>query len=107
MQQDLQLSNKQVKILAQDITISAGLRKAIENNMRDKLYEMNRQLDECFETRKLVSRREDKDTKTEENFEQTTIVCADLSKLIDLILEKRQRIEGESLLIRIGMVESF
>ena len=103
IQQDLQLSNKQVKVLAQDLRICTDSRKSVESNLREKLHEANHQLDEFFEVRQLVYRREDKEKKIEENFHQTTIVCSNLSGLIGVILEKRQRMEEDSLLIRIGI----
>ena len=103
IQQDLQLSNKQVKVLAQDLRICTDSRKSVEINLLEKLHEANHQLDGFFEVRQLVYRREDKEKKIEENFHQTTIVCSNLSGLIGAILEKRQRMEEDSLLFRIGI----
>ena len=103
IQQDLQLSNKQVKVLFQDLRICTNSRKSVESNLREKLHEANHQLDEFFEVCQLVYRREDKEKKIEENFHQTTIGCSNLSGLIGAILEKRQRMEEDSLLLRIGI----
>ena len=60
IQQDLQLSNKQVKVLAQDLRICTDSRKSVESNLCEKLHEANHQLDEFFEVRQLVYRQEDK-----------------------------------------------
>ena len=72
MQQDLQLSNKQVKILAHGIRTATGSRKAVETGMTEKLFAKNHHLDDFFEVRKLVYRREihgeDKEKRIEENF---------------------------------------
>ena len=48
VQQDLQLSNKQVKSLSQDLRISTGSRKSVESNIPEKLHEANHQLDDFF-----------------------------------------------------------
>ena len=86
MSQDLGLSNKAIKVLCRDIRISTGSRKSIESRTREKIDAANHQLDEFCEMRKLVCRIEDKETKVERNIEQPTIVCSNLSSLIDEIL---------------------
>ena len=88
--QDLGLSNKATKVLCRDIRISTGSRKSIKSRTREKIDAANHQLDEFFEMRKLVYRIEDKETKVERNIEQPTIVCSNLSSLIDEILSKKE-----------------
>ena len=46
IQQDLQLSNKQVKTLAKNIRIAYGSRRAVESGMREKLQQNYHLLDE-------------------------------------------------------------
>ena len=74
IQQDLQLSNRQVKNLAHDIRIATGSHTAVEKNMCSKLHENNYRVDDVFEAQELLYRRENKDTKVEENFEKLTCV---------------------------------
>ena len=62
----------------------------IENNSFAKIQENNHQLDNFFELRKLVYRREDKDTKTAKNVELPPIVSSQLAALIETILQKWQ-----------------
>ena len=95
--------NKATKVFRRDIRISTGSMKSIESRTREKIDAANHQLDEFFEMRKLVYRIEDKETKVERNIEQPTIVCSNLSSLIDEILSKRKRVDDESILIKISI----
>ena len=52
-----------------------------------------------FEIQKLVHRWENKETKVEENFDQPTIICNNVSVLIEMILQKRERVETDNVLI--------
>ena len=80
-----------------------GNRKSVEPHTREGIDAINHQLDNFFEMRKLVYRREDKETKAAGHFEQPTVICNNLTGLIDEILRKRQRVEDESLLIKISI----
>lgn len=103
MSQDLSLSNKATKVFCRNIRISTGSRKSIESHTREKIDAAYHQLDEFFEMRKLVYRVEDKETKEQRNIEQPTIVCSNLTGLIDEILSKRKRVDGESILVKISI----
>ena len=101
--QDLRLSSRGMKTLAQDIRIVTGSRKIIEKDVMTTIQKKNHQLDEYFEVKSFMYRNKDKVTKIEKNFEQETIICTDVSKFVDVILEKRDREWGESLLLRVGI----
>ena len=88
LQQDLGLSNSQTKFLLRDIRLATGSRFIIEKNSFVTIQEKNHQLDNFFELRKLVYRREDKDTKIVKHIEFPTTVCSNLPALIDIILQK-------------------
>ena len=64
--QDLQLSNKETKILSRDIRAVTGNRNAIEPYTREAIIEANHQLDDFFELGKLLYIREDKQKKISE-----------------------------------------
>ena len=102
LQQDLGLSATRTKVLLRGIRLTTSSHFIIERNAKI-VQEKNHQLDNFFELRKLVYRREDKDTKIAKNIEQSTIVCSDLPALIEHNLQKRQREEGEPLLIKISI----
>ena len=103
MQTDLGLSNTQTRILAQDLRMATGSRKAIERGFSKEVTENSHKLDEYFEEIKINYTRVDKQTKVSENFEQVTVVCKDLSKLVDLVVEERSLQDAKSLLVKIGM----
>ena len=86
LQKDLGLSNSQTKILLRDIRLGTGSRFIIEKNSFVTIQEKNHQLDSCFELRKLIYHREDKETKIVKHTELPTIVCSNLPALIDIIL---------------------
>ena len=90
IQQDLQLSNTQTKTLAINIRLVTGSRSAIETNFRSILTENNHRLDSYFDLKTLLYRGKDKVTKKEFNFEQTTVICTDVSNFIDKVMEVRQ-----------------
>ena len=102
LQQDLGLSNSQRKVLLRDIRLATGSRFITEKNFFITIQEKNHQLDNFFELRKLVYRREDKDTKIVKHIELPTIVCSNLPALIEIILQKRQR-DKNSFLIKISI----
>ena len=99
----LQLSNTATKILSRDIRVVTGNRKSIEPHTRDGINETNHQLDDFFEMCQLTYRREDKQTKLSEHFKQPTVVCEDLTALVEEILRKMEREEVDSLLINISI----
>ena len=51
IQQDLCLSNRQMKILGEDMRVAAGSRNIIEESMAKKIRKKNHQLEDMFETR--------------------------------------------------------
>ena len=97
IQQDLQLSDTRVRTLAQDIRI------AIAPGLRAKLVENSHRFDEYFEAYKIIYRRENKETKVSENFEQSTVMCNNVPDFIDVILRERLLEDKDSVLIRIGI----
>lgn len=103
IQQDLNLSNKQTIALAQDLRLVTGSRTAVEKGFQEKIVIHSHVLDELFEEVKLSYVRVDKDTKVRENFEQATVVCNDISRLVDLVMKKRSLENCNSLLIKIGI----
>ena len=100
---DLQLSSLGMKTLAQDIGVATGSRKIIEKDVMTIIQQKNHQVDEYFEIKSLMFRNKDKVTKIEQNFKQETIICNDVSKFVDEILERRDREWVDSLLLRIGI----
>ena len=60
-QQDLDLSNKQMKVLMQGIRGESGSWKVIEKNAYQKVVEKNHRLDEYVEIHKLVYQFKDKE----------------------------------------------
>ena len=100
---DLQLSNKETKTLARDIRIATGSRKSVEPNAREEINKINHQLDEFFEVRNLAYRRENKESKVSEIVYHPTIVCKDVSTLVDEIIQKSKKIDSDSLLLKISI----
>ena len=103
LQQDLGLSNTQTRVLAQDLRLATGSRKAVEPEFKESLTKHSHCLDEYFEEMKISYVRVDKDTKVRENFEQSTVVCNDLPKFVDLVLRKRSLENSEFLLVKVGI----
>ena len=89
-------------MLLRDIRLATGSRCIIEKNAFKAIQEKNHQLENFFQLRKLVYRREDKDTKIPKNIELPTIVCSELPAMIEQILQKRER-DRESVLIKISI----
>ena len=52
---------------------------------------------------KIIYRRENKETKVSENFEQSTVMCNNVPDFIDVILRERLLEDKDSVLIRIGI----
>ena len=100
---DLQLSNKETKILARDIRIATGSRKSVEPNSREEINKINHQLDNFFEVRNLAYRTENKESKVSEIVYRPTVVCKDISTLLDKVIQKRKKIESDSLLLKISI----
>ena len=82
--------------------MASGYRKSIEVGLKEKVYENNHQLDDYFEHRVLGFTRENKETKSKENFEQHVVLCKDLSALIDRIIEDCQ-LNEHTVLTKIGL----
>lgn len=89
MQPDLNLSNKQTIVLAQDMRLATRFKTAVEKEFQEKIVIHSHILDDLFEGLKISHLRLDKDTKVSENFEQVTVVCNDIPRLVDLLLKKR------------------
>ena len=103
MQQDLNLSNKQTIVLAQDLRLATGSKTAVEKGFQENIVIHSHVLDDLFEELKISYLRLDKDTKVRENFEQATVVCNDIPRLVDLVLEKRSLENCHSPLIKISI----
>ena len=78
LQADLGLSNEQTRLLAQNLRVATGSRKAVEHGSRESLTKNSHTVDEYFKELKINYLRVDKDTMMSEHFEQSTIVCTDL-----------------------------
>ena len=103
IQTDLGLSNKKTRVLAQDLRLATDSRKAVESGFKESIVKHSHSLDDYFKMVKISYTRIDKDTKVTEHFEQCTVVCNDLPKFIDLVLQKRSLEDCESLLIKVGI----
>ena len=103
MQQDLQLSNTQTKTLARNIRLATGSRSSIAKNFTSSLIANNHRLDPYFDVKTLLYRGKDKVTKREFNFEQLTVLCTDVSSLIEEVMKVRQRSIDDDTIIRIGL----
>ena len=96
-QTDLGFSNRQTRLLAQDLKVATGSRKAMEHGFKESLTKNSHTVDEHFKGLKINYLRVDKDTKVRKHFEQSTIVCTDLCKFADLVLQKRSLENSKSL----------
>ena len=101
-QQDLGLSSTLTKTLLYDLILARGLRTVVEKNSFKTIQQRNHQLDKFFELRQLVYKREDKN-KITKNVEVPTVVCSNLSDLIEKVMQERQRKDGDSILIKISI----
>ena len=80
----------------------SGSRKVVGSGLRQKLFENNHRLDEYFEVRTLSYGKEHKEKKTCENFKRCSIVCNNLSGLVENILKERSLAE-HSIMMRIDI----
>ena len=78
LQADLGLSNEQTRLLAQNLRVATGLRKAVEHGFRESLTKNSHTVNEYFKELNIYYLRVDEDTMMSEHFEQSTIVCTDL-----------------------------
>ena len=101
IQKDLNLSNHQTYTLAEDIRLASGSRSIIESNLKQNLHEINHQLDN-FRHSRLRFIKEIKGQPTE-SFEQTAIICDDVDSLIGKVIESRNYLDEEDVLVRIGL----
>ena len=101
-QQDIGLSNRKVKRLAEDIRSTSGCRLIIEKGMSENLREKNHRLEDFFQATKCNFTMVNEATKLKKNYEQHITVCTDLNGLVDKIIEERH-INQENMLVRIGM----
>ena len=81
IQQDLDLSNTQTRVLAHDLRIASGSRKVVESGFKEKLT--SHSMDDYFEENKIKYIQINKETKVSENIEQNTVICTGLPNLID------------------------
>ena len=102
-QVDLGLSNRQTRLLAQDLRMTTGSRKAVEHGFKEILTKNSHTVDEYFKELKTNYLKVDKDMKVTEHFEQSTIVCTDICKFVDLVLQKKSLENNKSLLVKLGI----
>ena len=100
IQQDLSLSNRQVKILGEDMRKASGSRNLIETSMSEKIIVKNRCLQDMFEDKICPFLTVNETTQTKMNFEQHVVICNDLNGLVDKIIKERN-IDKTNMLIRI------
>ena len=103
MQTDLGLSNTRTRVLAQNLRLASGSRKAVEKGFKKSLTEHSHSLDDFSKVVTISYVKKDKETKIIENYEQSTVVCTDIPKFIDQIIEKRSLQDCDSLLIKVGI----
>ena len=101
VQQDLSLSNQQVKTLAEDMRKASGVRNLFEPSLREKIVEKNQQLQDFFEV-KICTLATVEGDKKRENFEQHVATCRDLNGLVEKVIQERN-INEERMLIKIGL----
>ena len=101
MQQDLSLSNRQVKILAEDMRKASGSRHLIEPSLTEKIIAKNRRLQDMFEGKICTFSTVNESNQTRVNFEQHVSICNDLNGSVEKIIQERN-IEEKNMLIRIG-----
>ena len=89
IQQDLNLSNKQAIVLAQDLRLATGSGAAVEKGFQENLVIHSHVLDDLFDEIQISYVRVDNDTKVREHFKQATVICNNLPRLVDLVLKKR------------------
>ena len=73
IQQDLNLSNKQTIVLAQDLRLATGSRAAVEKRFRENLVIDSHVLDDLFGEIQISYVRVDKDIKIREHFKQAQL----------------------------------
>ena len=105
IQQDLNLSNNQIIVLAQDLRLATGSRAAAEKGFQENLVIHSHVLDDLFDEIQISYVCIDKDTKVREHFKQATVICNHLPRLVDLVLKKRSLEDCNSPLIKIGLDE--
>ena len=102
-QADLGLSNGQTRLPAQDLRVATGSRKAAEHGFKESLTKNIYTVNKYFKELRINYLKVDKDTKVSEHFEQSTIVCRDLCKFVDLVLQKRSLENNKSQLVKVGI----
>ena len=80
------MSNRQTRLLAQDLRAATCSRKAVEHGFIESIAKNSHTVDKYFKELKINYLRVDKDTKVSKHLEQSTIVCIDLCKFVDLVL---------------------
>ena len=103
IQKDLQLSTRQTLTLAQDIRLVATCsRKSFDSGLKAKLQEKNHALDDLFEHRMLDYKILNKENKSEAMVAQHTIICTNLSSLVEKVINVRE-LDNETAMVRIGL----
>ena len=96
----MRFSNWQTRLLAQDLGVAAGSRKAMEHGFNESHTKNSQTVDDFFKELKINFLKAGRDTKLTNHFEQSTVVCTDLCKFVDLILQKRSLENSKSLLVK-------
>ena len=84
----MRFSNWQTRLLAQDLGVPTGSRKAMEHVFNESHTKNSQTVDNFFKDLKINFLRAGRDTKLTNHFEQSTVVCTDLCKFVDLILQR-------------------
>ena len=81
--------------------MASGSRKAVEHGFKESLTKNSYTVYEYFKELKINYLQVNKNTKVNKPFEQSTIVCADRCKFVDLVLLKRSLENSKSLLVKV------
>ena len=90
IQQDLGFSNRQMKILGEDMMRAvAGSRNIIEESVAKQIREKNHQQEDMYETRVCNFTTVNETSNTHENYDQHLVVCCDLNGLAEKMILAR------------------
>ena len=104
IQQDLSLSNRKMKILAEDMRSASGSRNIIEKSMSEKTIKKNCQLEDMFETKLCNFVTISETNNTRENFQQHIAICSDLNGLVEKMIVERG-VDEDHMLIELVLTE--
>lgn len=97
IQTDLNLSVRQVHLLAKDLRKESSSRKFIEPGLKKEIYNINHKLDDHYELRLLQYT-----NSQNENFDRWTVVCSDLSVFVDYVISTRN-LDTSDMILKIGL----